>query len=108
VLSSVRHAAIDRLRRREAHRQAAEQASFRPPPAPEPPVPADERRRVARAVDSLPPEQRAVIELAYFQGLSQTQIAERLGEPLGTVKTRLRLGMNRLRQALLGTSEEPT
>jgi len=108
VLSSVRHAAIDRLRRREAHRQAAEQAAFRPVPSPEPSSPGDERQRMARAVESLPPDQRAVIELAYFQGLSQTQIAERLGEPLGTVKTRLRLGMNRLRQALLGKSGGPT
>ena len=59
-----------------------------------------ERDRVARAVAELPPDQRQVIELAYFEGMSQTQIAQRLGEPLGTVKTRIRLGMNKLRQAL--------
>lgn len=49
------------------------------------------------AVQSLPPEQRQVIELAYYQGLSQSDIAESLGWPLGTVKTRLRAAMEALR-----------
>ncbi|HET6577428.1 MAG TPA: sigma-70 family RNA polymerase sigma factor [Gemmatimonadales bacterium] len=61
----------------------------------------DERaRQVRRALESLSPPQRQVIELAYFEGLSQSEIAERLQEPLGTVKTRVRLGMQKLRESL--------
>ncbi len=55
---------------------------------------------VRRALDDLPPPQRVVLELAYFGGLSQSEIAERLGEPLGTVKTRMRSGMEKMRNVL--------
>ena len=58
------------------------------------------------AVQALPREQRQVIELAYYQGLSHSQIAEHLGWPLGTVKTRLRLGMEQLRQQWLADEIE--
>lgn len=58
------------------------------------------------AVQALPLEQRQVIELAYYQGLSHSQIAEYLGWPVGTVKTRLRLGMEQLRQHWLA-DEKP-
>lgn len=53
--------------------------------------------RVRAALDRLPPAQREVIELAYYQGYSQSEIAEKLIQPLGTVKTRVRLAMQKLR-----------
>lgn len=60
----------------------------------------DESRSLLAGLAALPPEQRRVLILAYFSGLSQSAIAEQLGLPLGTVKKRTRLGMQKLRQAL--------
>jgi len=59
-----------------------------------------EARLVRTALDGLPPDQRQVIELAYFGGFSQSQIAEALGLPAGTVKGRMRLALSKLRIAL--------
>lgn len=60
----------------------------------------EREQRVAAAMADLSPPQRAAIELAFFEGLSHSEIAERLNEPLGTVKTRVRLGMQKLRESL--------
>jgi RNA polymerase sigma-70 factor (ECF subfamily) len=59
-----------------------------------------QRAKVRAAVAELPPEQRQALELAFFQGYTHREIAEVLGEPLGTVKTRIRLAMQKLRQTL--------
>lgn len=60
----------------------------------------DARQALQSAVVSLSPEQREVIELAYFEGLTQKQIAERIDSPLGTVKARIRRGIERLRHSI--------
>jgi RNA polymerase sigma-70 factor (ECF subfamily) len=60
----------------------------------------ERQQRVAAALETLSAPQRQAIELAFFEGLSHSEIAVRLGEPLGTVKTRVRLGMQKLRDQL--------
>ncbi len=105
LLALVRNASIDRLRRRDAHERAAQGAAAVPDRGSSVEL-REDQERVAQAVDLLPADQREAIELAYFEGLSQTEIAGRLGQPLGTVKTRMRLGMMKLRQALLAVTEE--
>lgn len=67
----------------------------------------ERQKRVTGALESLSPAQRQAIELAYYDGLSQSEIAERLNEPLGTIKTRVRLGMMKLREALRPYYHEP-
>jgi RNA polymerase sigma-70 factor (ECF subfamily) len=69
-------------------------------PADLPDTEPEHRSELASALGALPQEQRAVVELAYFEGLSHGEIAERTSQPLGTVKTRIRLGMEKLRQRL--------
>jgi len=60
-------------------------------------------RQVKRALDQLDSQQRQAIELAYFEGMSQTEIAERMGQPLGTIKTWTRRAIQQMRAALGGT-----
>jgi RNA polymerase sigma-70 factor (ECF subfamily) len=107
ILMLARSRALDRLRRRESSRRreegvAEEEGLSEPvPPVGTARLEAVERRdRVHSALGGLTPEQRRCIELAFFEGLTHTQIAERLEAPLGTVKSRILLGMNKLRQAL--------
>ena len=108
VISIGRNRALDRLRARKRHAMHTAQYTEAGRLLAEPPmsIPEDmvlrgERvRAVADALGTLPKEQRLPIELAYYEGLSQTEIADRLAQPLGTIKTRVRLGLLRLRHAL--------
>lgn len=105
LLTLARCRAIDMLRSRKRERATdpLESAGDVPSamPNPEESVGSAERDRFVRhALLGLSSEQREAIELAYFGGLSHTEIAARLSQPLGTVKTRIRLGMMRLRELL--------
>ncbi|MBI5957786.1 MAG: sigma-70 family RNA polymerase sigma factor [Chloroflexi bacterium] len=69
---------------------------------------ADLKGTLVAVLHELPDEQRQVIELAYFHGMSHGQIADYLSQPVGTIKTRIRLGMQKLREAwLVGSSNDP-
>ena len=108
VISMARSRGIDRLRARERRHTREQQAareisiasSHVDPVANDPVVFREMRSAVRSALDDLPAPQRTALELAYFHGLSQSEIAARLGEPLGTVKTRTHLAMKRLRERL--------
>ena len=67
----------------------------------------EEAGTVRAAMDVLPPEQSQVIELAYFGGFTQSEIAEMLGTPIGTVKGRMRLGLEKMRGALVAREVSP-
>jgi RNA polymerase sigma-70 factor (ECF subfamily) len=103
-----RHQAIDILRWKKSHPQTGspdwDKASLQDGFATRAPEERTElalrRERVRDALAQLPDEQRQALALAYFRGYSHTQIAEALKQPLGTIKTRIRLGMQKLRQLL--------
>ncbi|HEY1807350.1 MAG TPA: sigma-70 family RNA polymerase sigma factor [Acidobacteriaceae bacterium] len=99
-----RNRAISRLRRGNRHAVVDDPEGFLLESAPDPANLEDEaeRRQLAgrlrAAMASLPGEQREALELAYFEGMTQTEIAERTGAPLGTVKSRVRAALQSLRQ----------
>ncbi|MGZ6546065.1 MAG: sigma-70 family RNA polymerase sigma factor [Actinomycetota bacterium] len=107
-LSLVHHRAVDTIRREERLRKRSERAANLEPLTGEDVAEdvVDEaflgvrRREVRQALTTLPPEQRQVLEMAYFQGYTQAMIAEELGIPIGTVKTRTLAAMRKLRRAL--------
>jgi RNA polymerase sigma-70 factor, ECF subfamily len=112
LLSIVHHRAVDAVRRRRPTTDL---------PDAEMPLPATltlpdiwpevagnlDREEIAAALSRLSDVQREAIELAYFGGLTQVEIAERTGAPLGTVKSRIRLGLLAMREALVGEAAGP-
>jgi len=107
LLALARNRALDQLRlKSERQRRREEQAEELPPVITAPPQyekELDERRRVERVrvlMGGLLPQQRRAIELAYFEGLSHSEIADKLKEPLGTVKSWIRNGLLRLKEGL--------
>jgi RNA polymerase sigma-70 factor (ECF subfamily) len=105
LLSMVHHKAVDAVRREEARpKTASEQAPERADDADvaRDVLRADDASTVRRALAQLTPPQRQVLELAYFGGLSQSELADRLGEPLGTIKSRTHAALARLRELLEG------
>jgi RNA polymerase sigma-70 factor (ECF subfamily) len=105
LLTISRTRAIDRLRStsRQQMETQVEEARLDPPSSaaePDPFVRADIRGAVRDALQSLPEQQRIPLEMAYFQGMSHTEIAGALGQPLGTVKDRIRTGMLNLKKRL--------
>jgi RNA polymerase sigma-70 factor, ECF subfamily len=108
LMTMVHHRAVDAVRREETQRRRADDATAELREETEDPsddvveavAGPGERAAVRAALGALPPEQREVLELMYFDGLSQTQVAEKTGAPLGTVKSRALLGMRRMRSEL--------
>ncbi len=103
IIHLTRNLAIDRLRKRQRRDKLNDRASAEPafeneqnPPS-SPLIAAETARAVRDALAKLPPDQKRALELAFFHGLTQTEIAEALGEPLGTIKSRIRRAMERVR-----------
>jgi len=108
VLTVVHHKAIDALRARKG--QMSRQVSLDPvlvekagPDVTERALQELDRDAIKQALTTLPDEQRQPVLMAYFEGLTHVEIAERTGVPLGTVKSRLRLGLVKMRTALGGS-----
>jgi RNA polymerase sigma-70 factor (ECF subfamily) len=108
LLTLVHRRAVDLVRREERRRTEPLEAAAEPTVG----SAADsawlrlERERVQGALQQLPDQQREAIELAYYGGFSQSELAERLGQPLGTIKSRMFSGLSRLRELLDEGAEE--
>jgi RNA polymerase sigma-70 factor (ECF subfamily) len=107
VVTIARNRAIDRLRSRATAARTASgvraEADVAAPPLKSPldaTLASEAQKRIGAALGSLPPEQRRVVELAFFDGLSQSEIAAQTGDPLGTVKGRARAAMEKLARIL--------
>lgn len=104
-----RNRRIDLKRRDRSALIDVEDPALQPPPSEAPDASIASRQRdglVRQALDALPSEQVALVELSFFKGLSHSEIAEETGLPLGTVKSRLRLAFGRLRRNLEDTAAD--
>jgi RNA polymerase sigma-70 factor (ECF subfamily) len=105
LLMIARTRSIDRLRARQARPDTTGDVRLETMPGNTVPVSEqmlvnEQLARVRRGLVALPADQRTALELAYFEGLSQSEIAERLAAPLGTIKTRIRTALTTLRRSL--------
>ena len=112
MVTLARSRCIDRLRRSRRHPTTSLDAGAQQQEAPESSPLADtllaeNRGLVRHALSQLDTNQRQALESAYYEGLTHSEIAEKLGKPLGTVKTYIRQGLIRLREALRKTDREP-
>jgi len=112
LLMQAKSRSIDRLRARRARPEQPEDARAKEPvdagdAADIQIVRGEQATRVRQALEELPTLQKTALELAYYEGLTHVQIAEQLEQPLGTVKTRIRSGLHKLRKAL-GAGQETT
>jgi RNA polymerase sigma factor (sigma-70 family) len=105
ILTVVHRRAVDIVRREQSRRGEPLEVAPEPSagPADEDAVLRDRRAAVQAALTELPGDQRQALELAYYGGLTQSELAERLGVPLGTVKSRMFAGLGRLRELLAET-----
>jgi RNA polymerase sigma factor (sigma-70 family) len=106
LLTLVHRRAVDLVRREERRRTEPLQpdSEAADSEAPDEAELLNERQTIREALRKLPPEQREAIELAYYGGYTQSELAERLGQPLGTIKSRMFTGLGRLREALEETA----
>lgn len=108
LFSIAHHRVVDETRRRKRHEeiQSAQDVALLAEQAGESADPAGfvigqmRRSKIKEALDGLRPEQRDVVVFAYYGGLTQSEIARKLDQPLGTVKTRMRLGLRALREVM--------
>jgi RNA polymerase sigma-70 factor (ECF subfamily) len=112
LLAMTHSRAVERVRAEESMRRRHESAQQEPVPTPDDDpsrelVAHDVRRAIRHALSMLPDDQRVAIEMAYYQGLSYREVATALGEPEGTVKYRIRMGMQKMRAALQAVEVEP-
>jgi RNA polymerase sigma factor (sigma-70 family) len=111
LLTLVHRRAVDLVRREQRRRMptATEEPAPAMPAAEDEATLRDRRRAVQAALTQLPADQREALELAYYGGLTQTELAEQLGVPLGTIKSRMFAGLRRLRDLLreAGLEAEP-
>lgn len=115
MVTLARRRSIDRLRKRQAYARAEERLQAAPESQPDAWVHntmetdlelSDTRKLLYELLNALPPAQKQAIELAFFQGMSQREIAAHTNIPLGTIKTRLELGLKKVSDALKGMKDE--